>query len=86
MGEFLGLMAIIFSFGWGSAFLFAFLKRYRGRLDSHLSDSALRRLQEDMDDLGSRLTRIEEDARFFRELNTPEERRPLKAGSEEEYQ
>ena len=78
------MMAIIFAFVWGSAFLGVYLKRYRRGLDSELGESVFRRLQEDMDDLGLRLNRVEEDLRFFGELKTPDERRPLGSGGHEE--
>lgn len=71
MGEFFLFMLILFTFGWGSAFLAARLKGGPNRLDSTADSELLARLLEDMDQLSIRLGRVEEDLDFFKELRAP---------------
>lgn len=71
MGEFFLFMLILFTFGWGSVFLAARLKGSPNRLESTSDSELLARLLEDMDQLSTRLGRVEEDLDFFRELRAP---------------
>ena len=83
MGEFLAFVLILFTFGWGSAFLLPYIRRHSRRLDSTVDSEVLARLLEDTDQLATRLDQIEEELRFFRELRAPEERIRLSPADED---
>jgi hypothetical protein len=72
LGEFFIFMLILFGFGWGSAFLAARYQRYSKGVEGSMDQEVLARLLEDMDQLSTRLSRIEEDVDFFRDLRAPE--------------
>ena len=72
MGEFFLFMLILFTFGWGSVFLAAHLKRGPNRLESSADSELLARLLEDMDRLSERLGHVEEELDFFKELRAPD--------------
>jgi hypothetical protein len=72
--DFLVFMVILFAFGWGSALALTYVRGRWNRLDPDLGQSLLLRLQEDMEEMGDRLNRMEEEIRFFGELHAPEER------------
>jgi hypothetical protein len=83
--DFLVFMVILFAFGWGSALALTYVRGRWNRLDPDLGESLLLRLQEDVEELGDRVNRMEEEIRFFGELNAPEERPTLPPeGMEEE--
>ena len=68
MGEFFLFMLILFVFGSGTAFLVPYLSRRAKGLDQTADRETLARLLEDMDQLSNRLTHIEEEMAFYREL------------------
>ena len=72
MGEFFLFMLILFTFGWGSVFLATRLKRGADRLESAADSELLARILEDMDRLSMRLSQVEEEMDFFKELRAPE--------------
>lgn len=85
MGEFLGFMLIVFFFFWGSAILLPYVRRKNRNLEGPVDNEVLARLLEDVDQLSSRLTRVEEEMDFFKDLNAPREPGSLPpAGAEEE--
>ncbi len=63
---------IIFAFGWGSAFLLPYLRRNWRGLDQTLDHEVIARLLEDTDQLAARLTRVEDELHFFKELHAPD--------------
>lgn len=73
MGEFFLFVLIIFAFGWGSAFLLPFVRRHSSRMEPTIDHEVLARLMEDMDQISGRLTQVEEELDFFRELRAPGE-------------
>ena len=73
MGEFFIFVLIVFSFGWGSAFLIHYLRRNWRTLDQTADTEVLARLLEDTDQLASRLSQVEEELDFFKKLHEPEE-------------
>lgn len=74
-------MLILFTFGWGSAFLAARLKGGPSRLESTADSELLARLLEDMDQISTRLGHVEEELDFFKELRAPDD--PPRLGSAE---
>lgn len=72
MGEFALVMLIVFSAVWGSVFLGAYVKRLSRDHDARPDDVLLRGLREDTHQLEARLSRVEEELEFFRELHSPE--------------
>ena len=77
MGEFFLFMLILFVFGFGAAFLVPLVRRNSTRLEPPLDNQVLARLLEDVDQLSTRLSPLEEEVDFFKELNAPEERRSI---------
>jgi len=66
---------LLFAMGWGSVFLARQLQDGGRRLGSE-ADPDVRRLQEAIDDLGTRLAVLEEERDFYRDLiGAPEVRR-----------
>lgn len=72
VGEFLAFTLIIFSAGWGSVFLAAYLKRFSRKLKSRPDDPLIEELREENQQLETRLARLEEEFRFYQELHEPE--------------
>ena len=79
MAEFLGFLLVISFIGWGSAFAALHFRRQAKQLDRSVDHDVLARLLEDTDDLATRLSRVEEELSFFRELNSVEDRARLAA-------
>lgn len=71
MAEFLGFLLVISFIGWGSAFAALHFRRQAKRLDQSVDHEVLVRLLEDTDDLATRLSRVEEELGFLRELRAP---------------
>jgi hypothetical protein len=84
LGEFFLFMLILFTFGGGAAFLVPYLSRRAKGLDQTVDRETLARLLEDMDQLSSRLTHIEEEMAFYKELRGQGEPRTLPAPEEGE--
>lgn len=75
MSAVIALLMVIFALAWGSVFLVVYLKRSG---DEPLIDSSedVRRLQEALDDLGTRVNTLEEERDFYRALiESPDARR-----------
>ena len=85
MGEFLAFVLIVFAAGWGSAFLVPYLKRHSKKLDRTVDQETLGRLLEEVDRLSGRVTHVEEELDFYRELRGPKgrDRLPPPADREE---
>jgi hypothetical protein len=83
LGEFLAFVLIIFTFGWATAFLIPYVRRHWQKLDQTADQEVLARLLEDMDQISSRLSHIEEDLEFYRELRGPEDPDRLPAPAED---
>ena len=73
MPEFLAFVVIVFTFGWGSAFLLSHLRRNWRQLDQTMDHEVIARLLEDTDQLASRLTQVEDELDFFKKLNAPKD-------------
>ena len=73
MLDFLAFVMIVFTFGWGSAFLLKYFRRNWQRLDQTMDHEVIARLLEDTDQLASRLTQVEDELDFFKKLNAPED-------------
>ena len=79
MGDFAVLMLIIFSAMWGSVVLVTLLKERHKKLDARLEsqlgpgmgDAELAEVHEELARLSARMERMEDDVRFFTELNRP---------------
>jgi len=84
LGEFLVFVLIIFAAGWGSAFLWPFLRRHSQKLDQSMDHEVLARVLEDVDQLSTRLNHMEEDLEFFKDLNAPENQGRLPSPDEDE--
>jgi hypothetical protein len=77
LGEFLAFILILFTLGWGSAFLLPYVRRHWGKLDRTVDHETLARLLEDTDQLAARLTQVEDELHFFKELNAPDDQERL---------
>lgn len=84
MGEFLGFMLILFFFFWGSAILLPYVRRNSRKLEGPLDNEVLARLLEDVDQISTRLNRVEEEMDFFKDLKSPREPGSLPPGGVEE--
>lgn len=74
MAEFLGFALIASVIGLGWAFAIPTLRRRRANMESGSADAQLMaRLLEDNEQLESRITALEDEFRFFKELYPPEE-------------
>jgi len=74
LAELLGFLLIISFIGWGTAFAALHFRRESKRLGDGADHELIARLLEDMDQLSTRLSRLEDDMDFFKELRAPEER------------
>jgi len=72
LGEFLGFLLIVAVIGWGSAFAALYFRRESKQIGEGADHEVLARLLEDMDHITTRLSRLEEDMDFFRELRAPD--------------
>jgi len=77
LGEFLAFILILFTFGWGSAFLLPYVRRHWRKLDRTVDHEIIARLLEDTDQLAARLTQVEDELHFFKELNAPDDQERL---------
>jgi len=82
--EFFFFIMIIFSAVWGSIFLGAYVKRLYGDHDSRSDDMLLAGLRDETRLFEDRLTRVEEELEFMRELNRPEPPTQLKSPEADE--
>jgi len=82
LGEFLVFVLIILGAGWGSAFLMPVLRQRYKKLDQSMDHEVLARVLEDVDQLSTRLTQVEEELDFFKDLNAPQEHDRLPSPSE----
>ena len=71
-GQLLGFLLVVSFIGWGSAFAFLHFRREAKNLDQGMDNQVLGRLLEDVDQLTSRLSRVEEELDFYRELRGTE--------------
>jgi hypothetical protein len=74
LGELLGFLLVISFIGWGTAFVALRFRRELGRGGGEVDHEVLARLLEDMDALSTRLSRVEEEMDFFKDLRAPETR------------
>lgn len=74
MGEFFLFMLILFVFGSGTAFLLPRALRSWRNVDQTVDNEVIARLLEDTDQLATRLSQVEEELDFFKELHAPEDR------------
>jgi hypothetical protein len=72
LGEFLGFLLIISVIGWGTAFTALHFRRHLKRMDEGVDHEVLARILEDVDQISTRLSRLEEDMDFFKELRAPD--------------
>ena len=86
MGEFLAFVLIVFAAGWGSAFLLPYVRRHSQKLDQSMDHEVLARLLEDVDQISTRLSHVEDELDFFKDLNAPEERGRLPSPGGDEDQ
>jgi hypothetical protein len=84
LAEFFLFMLILFMFGSATAFLVPYLSRRAKRLDGTVDQETLARILEDMDQLSSRVSHIEEEMAFYKELRGREAPEGLPAPSEME--
>ena len=78
MGTFFGLILIMSVIVWGTAFTALYFWRQTRTLDRGVESDVTARLLEDVDDLSTRLTRVEEELEFYKKLNAPEPTNPEK--------
>ena len=69
--ELMILLVVLFSGAWGSAFLAASLKRFSRKIDQGTLGPGFDDLRGDTHLLEARLGRVEEELRFFRQLQEP---------------
>jgi hypothetical protein len=84
LAEFFFFMLILFTFGSATAFVVPYLSRRAKRLDGTVDQETLARVLEDMDQLSSRLTHVEEEMAFYKELRGREAPEALAAPNEME--
>lgn len=72
MGDLIALIFLFFSAFWGSVFLAAVVKRFSRKLEAPPDNPLIEALREDTHELETRLARVEEELRFFRELREPD--------------
>ena len=82
MGEFLGFLLVVSFIGWGTAFTALHFFRRMRRLDEGVDREVTARLLEDVDQLSTRLSQVEEELAFFKELRAPENRPGLPSSRE----
>lgn len=86
MGEFFFFVLILFGAFWGSATLYIVLRaihrKIEGSSSGDIDDALLAAMREELDDVATRLALLEDDVRFFTELNS--EQRKLPESSEAE--
>jgi len=74
LGPFLGFLLIISVIVWGTAFAALHFRRELKGSNQGVDSEMLARLLEDVDQLSTRLSRLEEEMDFFKELRAPESR------------
>jgi len=85
LGTLLGFLLIILALGWSTAFAALHFRRQLKGSEPTVDSETLARLLEDMDQLSSRLARMEEEMDFFKELRAPETSvRIMPSGSQRE--
>ena len=73
MEEFVIFVLTMFTAVWGSAFMLAWIKRFSRKIESGSDDPLLAAFREETDQLRDRLSRLEDEVGFFKELHAPDE-------------
>ena len=77
MGMFLGFLLIILVVVWGTAFTGLYFWRQARSLDRGAESEVTARLLQEVEDLSTRLARVEEEVDFLTELKAPRDSRRL---------
>lgn len=85
MSALVALLMLVFAMVWGSAFLLKALQDSSDReLTGRGAGEDTLRLQEAIDELSSRVTLLEEERDFYRELRAPDEPDRLESGERDQ--
>jgi len=82
LAAFMALLILLFVCGCSAAFFLPYVRRHARELEKGESGPDVVRLQETIDELTARLTLLEEESEFYRELRSSEDTPRIESGPE----